>query len=49
MYIYINLGFKFEELFIVIVIGFNRIILLGGNYCFRLGFLEGEFEIEFFF
>lgn len=35
--------------FIVIAIGSNHTVLLGGKYCLRSGFLEGDSEIEFLF
>lgn len=47
MHTHINSGSKLEELSIVIAIGSNRTISLGGNYCLRSGSLEGESEIEF--
>lgn len=34
---------------IVIAIGSNHIVLLGGKHCVRSGFLEGDSEIEFLF
>lgn len=33
--------------FIVIALGSNHTVLLGGKYCLRSGFLEGDSEVEF--